>query len=166
MLLIGKGHNIKYYPRLHGLRENLCDEILPNLWLGSIQALNLNQFDAVISVLKLSDLNQLGKYNITAKYWLKIPLEDKPDAPIERFFSVVVSFIEKHLKVGQKILLHCRSGHSRSASLLAWYLMQSQNLTCDQAFEFIKLKRPTVNPNAGFAAKLSIFLNTDEGFYR
>ena len=152
--LIGKGHNIKYYPRLHGLRENPCDEILPNLWLGSIRALNLNQFDVVISVLKPADLKQLGKYHISAGYWFKIALEDKPDAPIEKFLSIVNCIIDEHLKRGKKILLHCHAGRSRSASLLAWYLMQSQNLTCDQALEFIKSKRPTVNPNAGFVSKL------------
>lgn len=157
MNLIGKGHNIKHFPRLPvGLKENICDEILPNLWLGSIQALGLNQFDVVISVLKLSDLQKFDHYKITAKYWLKIPLEDKPDAPIEQFLSLVTSFIDKHLRMGRKLLIHCGSGHSRSASLLAWYLMQSQGWTCDQAFCFLRLKRPTVNPNAGFAKKLSL----------
>jgi protein-tyrosine phosphatase len=155
--LIGKGHNVKHFPRSPvGLKENICDEILPHLWLGSIQALNLNQFDVVISVLKLADLQKFENYKITAKYWLKIPLEDKPDAPIEQFLSLVYNYIDKHLREGRTLLLHCHSGHSRSASLLAWYLMQSQGWTCEQAFRFLRSKRPTVNPNAGFVMKLNL----------
>lgn len=43
----------------------------------------------------------------------------------------------------QSILVHCKRGHHRSASIIAFYLMKYYNMSLGDAIYFIKCKRPT-----------------------
>lgn len=50
----------------------------------------------------------------------------------------------------EKILFHCHSGVSRSATFAIAYLMKKHKLTKDKAFDLVKSKRSIINPNYGF----------------
>ena len=56
-----------------------------------------------------------------------------------------------------KILIHCKFGISRSASILIGYLIKYYGYTVNSAIEFIKKKRKKINPNQGFMKQLNIF---------
>ena len=55
------------------------------------------------------------------------------------------------------MLVHCRAGVSRSATVCIAYLMQTLQLTTDQAFERVMLARPVVDPNLNFIQQLNRF---------
>ena len=52
------------------------------------------------------------------------------------------------------MLVHCNAGVSRSAAIVIAYLMYSQHLNYQQAFDLVKSKRPAIRPNDGFVAEL------------
>ena len=52
-----------------------------------------------------------------------------------------VDVIDKHIKEGYTILVHCMAGRQRSCSIVAGYLMKYKNMDLDTAIEFIKTKR-------------------------
>ncbi len=56
-----------------------------------------------------------------------------------------------------KILFHCYAGVSRSASLAIAYLMKTNIMTFDKAYELVKMKRNMINPNNGFMEALHKF---------
>ena len=63
-------------------------------------------------------------------------------------------FLDKHLSAGEKVLIHCIAGVSRSVSVLIHYLMQKYNMPFDQALHMIQRKRSIANPNASFRKQL------------
>jgi len=66
-----------------------------------------------------------------------------------------VTFIGEGLTCGKGVLVHCRHGQSRSATVVAAYLIA--NKICggvEEAMDFLKEKRPRVNPNDGFMEQL------------
>lgn len=52
------------------------------------------------------------------------------------------------------ILVHCMQGRSRSGSIVIAYIMWSQKMTYDQAYQYVKLRRSIVQPNATFEKEL------------
>lgn len=59
---------------------------------------------------------------------------------------------------GHKVLVHCHEGKSRSAGLVAAYLVRAlgQFNDVEEAIEFLRTKRPRVNPNAEI---VGLFIN-------
>ena len=62
-------------------------------------------------------------------------------------------FIMLFLK-GNKVLVHCQGGISRSPTLVIAYLVQKKNLTLGNSFELVREKRPIIDPNEGFLYQL------------
>lgn len=74
------------------------------------------------------------------------------DKMLETLF-VVDSFRRKHPDAG--IIIHCKAGISRSASLMISYLMLRYNVPLVDAYKYVKSNRSIVEPNAGFMKQLS-----------
>jgi protein-tyrosine phosphatase len=71
-------------------------------------------------------------------------------------FFPVFRFIEQERKKGN-VLIHCAAGISRSATLLISYLMNKHQTTFEDCLVFVAIKRPCVQPNAGFVTQLKKF---------
>jgi len=69
-----------------------------------------------------------------------IPLVDGPGNNY-RYLDQAVSFIDEVVSRGDKILVHCHAGRSRSVCIVARYFMVKHDLTSHQALESIKVKR-------------------------
>jgi len=65
-----------------------------------------------------------------------------------------IVFIAKHIKQNHAVLVHCRQGLSRSASIVIAFMMHSQNVTLKQALAKVREVRPKVQPNHGFMRTL------------
>ncbi|KIK63727.1 hypothetical protein GYMLUDRAFT_986523 [Collybiopsis luxurians FD-317 M1] len=66
-------------------------------------------------------------------------------------------FIQKAIDQGGRVLVHCVMGISRSATVLAAFFMQSKELSSSEALEFIRTRRPCIQPNYGFLKQLEAF---------
>ena len=76
-----------------------------------------------------------------------------------QFFEVAFDFIDGALKKSEDtvVLVHCQAGMSRSATILASYLMKLKGLTSDEALTLLKSKRSKVSPNGGFLLQLKSY---------
>lgn len=48
------------------------------------------------------------------------------------------------------MLVHCRAGKSRSASVVIAYMMKMFNMSYENAYFYVKTKRQRTEPNEGF----------------
>jgi len=96
-------------------------------------------------------------YPSTGPRHLTIPVQDSELDNLLIHLPEACRFIQKALEQGGRILLHCVMGISRSATVLAAYLMKTRNMTSSDAIRFIKQRRPQAQPNYGFTKQLDIF---------
>ncbi|KAI0947581.1 hypothetical protein AcW1_009302 [Taiwanofungus camphoratus] len=133
------------------------DEIVSNLWIGDLpSALNAenlreNNIHSVLTAMR-------GRVSIHEAFTrLQINLDDTEDADILAHLISAITFIEAELDKGRGVLVHCQAGLSRSATIVAAYLMYDRHIDIDAALELVKKARPNVQPNDGFLRQLDIF---------
>uniref|UniRef100_A0A061QZR4 protein-tyrosine-phosphatase n=1 Tax=Tetraselmis sp. GSL018 TaxID=582737 RepID=A0A061QZR4_9CHLO len=142
------------------------DEIRPGVYLGgflSLEACQRLDIQRVLSVVDESSYEQikeeiLGKFVDLREYQLElkhIDLEDRPGANLLQHMDEAVQFIEDSLKEGKKVLVHCMAGISRSATIVAAFIMRLEGVPPEEAVKQVKKGRECVQPNAGFMKQLS-----------
>lgn len=88
----------------------------------------------------------------------RVLVDDVPSANIISSFDESNNFIHEALARGEKVLVHCVAGQSRSATLLAAYLLQYRaKMTTEKAIALIRLARPTVEPSEAFMEQLEMY---------
>ncbi|KAJ4050989.1 hypothetical protein NW756_003863 [Fusarium oxysporum] len=65
-----------------------------------------------------------GMTSSVVNYPLIIPLEDNANSNLIDYFDETNAFIKRHSGEGRNILIHCKSGRSRSVAVLIAYLQQ------------------------------------------
>jgi protein-tyrosine phosphatase len=55
------------------------------------------------------------------------------------------------------VYVHCAAGVSRSASVVIAFLMKEFKMKFQEAFDFVKERRPQIMPNSNFRSQLEIF---------
>lgn len=125
-------------------------EILPGLYLGNQLAANdVSAYKHVTHVLSLrTEPPELGVSHIV---WKGIAITDSHESTISTHFDDTYDFIEN---ADGAILVHCREGVSRSATIMIAYLMRKFNVPYQAALEFVQKKRAVVQPNKGFQKEL------------
>ena len=90
------------------------------------------------------------------KYY-HISLTDSNTTDITQYFEQAFNLIELARKKRERILIHCKLGISRSASIIIGYLIKYMGYTTSSALAFLRTKRPRVNPNPGFISQLNSY---------
>ena len=139
-------------------------EVLPNLYIGSIGAAVNNerlQELGITNVLSLcGDIGFKKVEKISYKYF---NVSDKPKN-MHELFSILndcILYIDEVLserrcernhegRCTNRILVHCMMGKSRSATVIIAYLMTKHSMKWREALEFLRGKRPIIEPNIGF----------------
>jgi protein-tyrosine phosphatase len=75
--------------------------------------------------------------------------------PIELFFDEACDFISESLENHEGVLVHCRSGVSRSSTIVLSFLIKNMGMRLFDAFFLVRSKRGIITPNIGFMNKLS-----------
>ena len=83
------------------------------------------------------------------------PIVDAAPAPSLDWLRRQVAFVKEHRMAGDITFVHCRNGISRSAMVVAAYLMADRGWGRDVALAFLRSKRPGVRPNPAFLALLA-----------
>ncbi|OQS06310.1 dual specificity protein phosphatase [Thraustotheca clavata] len=106
----------------------------------------------ICTVASQCDLHFLGKF-----IYLHIKIKDNPTLDITLHFDVVFEFINRVKDLQGRVFVHCVSGVSRSVTCVIAYLMKYESLTLNQAYNFIKQRRPLICPNQGFRYQLALY---------
>ncbi|CAG7836177.1 unnamed protein product [Allacma fusca] len=85
--------------------------------------------------------------------FLGVPAVDLEVFKLHYFFKIATDFIEQALRANGKVLVHCREGISRSATLVIAYLMMKKGMTAKEAVRLVRNKRQ-IYPNDGFLLQL------------
>jgi len=147
------------------------NEIMPNLYLGSIEASQDNDFifNKQISVIvncskdikNTYSLNLLKSIDDAPKeiqewlynnsYYIKyyrIPVDDNgKEIEINNFYNYTMNILEiicEEYKKGKHILVHCLAGNQRSAAFICAFLMLIKKYTLDQSIKYLLEKKPNV----------------------
>lgn len=91
-----------------------------------------------------------GDYREPGVKYLVLPTVDSPDYDIQRDAIAAMRFVRQGLARGEKILIHCQAGVSRSATIVLLYLMLYRHYPLNEAMALLRHARPIVNPNRGF----------------
>lgn len=81
--------------------------------------------------------------------------EDVPSYDIRGDICGAVKFIREGVQGGEKVLVHCHAGISRSVTVVVAYLMICRGCNLRTALQIVTSARPIARPNAGFMAHLS-----------
>jgi len=138
--------------------------ILKNLFLGSASDANdflfikQNNIKLIVNVTKdiATDYSALGFEDIKV---IRIPIDDIDTESLNtnNLLMSTLTTIKKYIDENKGVLVHCRAGVSRSASIVIAYLMKYHNLSFSQAQNYLRSRRPIINPNAGFITQLLNF---------
>ena len=131
-------------------------KVLPGLFIGNIHAANDQGFllnKRIRGVIDLSNSSQQVKFNRGVKVY-KINIDDNADANMKPWFKHTHDFINEFMNKNQPVLVFCRAGVSRSATIVIHYLMKRYNISYYDGFRFLKAKRRYIQPNEGFVRQL------------
>ena len=87
-------------------------------------------------------------------YYIKYFMKDSNNYNIESLFYPTFIFMKNALKSGNKILIHCVQGASRSVSLCLGYIIFVKNISYEDALLKAKEIRQICSPNIGFQVQL------------
>lgn len=107
-----------------------CAKEIPNFYDGTLRYLRLDLGDGQSEINTEDDLHRVA----------------------EGSYRYISSVLRRDPKI--KILVHCRAGISRSASIVVYYLMRKMGLSYDQALKYLRDRRPIVSPNAWYEKQL------------
>jgi hypothetical protein len=66
------------------------------------------------------------------------------NTPVQEWFEPIFQEIDEGVFNGKRVLVHCQAGRSRSASILAAYLINRFNVSSNEAIAFLKSRRPCI----------------------
>eukprot|EP00039_Didymoeca_costata_P015532 m.267030 g.267030 ORF g.267030 m.267030 type:complete len:370 (+) comp16242_c0_seq4:95-1204(+) len=89
--------------------------------------------------------------------YIQCALDDKPGCDIRQFFDNTLKFLEEAKKQSKRVLIHCQMGMSRSSTLVILWIMHTQQMNLRDATNFVREKRPFINPNPGFMQQLGLY---------
>lgn len=137
-------------------------EILPHLYLGC------RKVATCLPGLRESNITYI--LNVTSSIpnhfqslegfiYKQIAVEDNLDVDMTQHLTGAFQFIEEARACGEKVLVHCHAGRSRSVTIVLAYLIKYYSHTLESAFKYVKERKPDINPNLSFIGQL---LNYDE----
>mmetsp|Transcript_35533 Transcript_35533/g.81392 ORF Transcript_35533/g.81392 Transcript_35533/m.81392 type:complete len:417 (+) Transcript_35533:81-1331(+) len=144
-----------------------CDMIIPNLFLGGIVAAMDTQrvvdqgIRAVVCCCRCTEFPERDFHKDLNYY--RVDVEDIAREPIELFFPEATAFIHSWFSRDAPVLVHCRAGVSRSASVVLAYLVEYHKYSLHDAFFLARSHRSVITPNVGFMEKLMDYEEAKRG---
>lgn len=154
--------------------KNALAEVIPGLWIGSLEALKeirkIPRSWTVISVLNTARAREFAKECLDETENDAVQVEkhvewELPDHSQANFLSPrlddILRIIDSAIKTSSETnhpracLVHCAFGISRSASVVAaWLLSRRKFHTLEETMKILRCARPKASPNMGFVAML------------
>ncbi len=123
-------------------------EILPNLYLGSafnaydLDFLQKNQITVILNITK--EISNYYEQDPQFLYY-KFPILDNDLDDITPILLNSYKLLDYHLSQGDKVLVHCYMGASRSASVIIYFLMKNLKKPFHHILHILRKKRSIIN---------------------
>ncbi|XP_004282069.2 dual specificity protein phosphatase 12 [Orcinus orca] len=88
---------------------------------------------------------------------LFVPALDKPETDLLSHLDRCVAFIGQARAEGRAVLVHCHAGVSRSVAVMTAFMMKTDQLTFEKAYENLKTIKPEAKMNEGFEWQLKLY---------
>jgi len=151
---------LSFYPSLfynvvmeRASTRNWYDRIDKNVILGAlpfrsmVETLKIENVKGIISMNEDYELtlfsHQKDGWATEGIDFLQLPTRDIFQAPCQEKLLEGVEFIKKYQGNGS-VYVHCKAGRTRSATLVACYLLDAYNWTPEQAVQHMIAKRPHI----------------------
>lgn len=142
-----------------------CDKVHEGIIIGNGDTIcNMNYLKGigVTHVLNTAEHHvevNPAKYPCYGIKYYGFHVDDLPESNISRYFPTTTSFIDSAVSSGGLVVVNCVMGWSRSASVVAAYLVMKHKMKATKALELIRQNR-NIRPNAGFLQQLADLENT------
>ncbi|XP_061826012.1 dual specificity protein phosphatase 8 isoform X1 [Nerophis lumbriciformis] len=133
--------------------------ILPHLYLGSQKDVlnkDLMLQNGITYVLNASNTCPKPDF-ISESHFMRIPVNDNYCEKLLPWLDKTNEFIDKAKVSNCRVIVHCLAGISRSATIAIAYIMKTMGLSSDDAYRFVKDRRPSISPNFNFLGQLLEF---------
>ncbi|CAG2100481.1 unnamed protein product [Medioppia subpectinata] len=94
-------------------------------------------------------------YSGITYHWINA--RDHKDQHLLTYFPKAYDIIDDAVTAGTGVLVHCKAGISRSATIVISYLMRKLQKPYEEVRQFVASHRPTISPNEGFIDQLRVF---------
>eukprot|EP01114_Cavostelium_apophysatum_P010868 TRINITY_DN2500_c0_g1_i1.p1 TRINITY_DN2500_c0_g1~~TRINITY_DN2500_c0_g1_i1.p1 ORF type:complete len:1342 (-),score=368.34 TRINITY_DN2500_c0_g1_i1:71-4096(-) len=132
--------------------------IIPNfLFLGSgrdahtLSELQKHSISRILNV--ASDIPSSTFENIVYREHL---MRDEEDQLLDPHLQEAAVFIQEAKTKGERILVHCAAGKSRSVAVTIFFLMKFEGMSLEQAYSLVRDARKEINVNHGFVRQLML----------
>ena len=150
--------------------ENTAQQVVPRVWLGPLAPAESKDWLMAKGITHVLDATGGWRRRVSAlgSGWahepppasdehvhLQLAAEDRADFDISPLLPRAVAFIRRALsEPAGAILVHCHSGVSRSATIVAAFLIEVHSVSLRCAMRVLCDARPACRPNAGFERAL------------
>ncbi|TRY78567.1 hypothetical protein TCAL_06471 [Tigriopus californicus] len=137
-----------------------CDEVYPGIVIGSGETMRNVKYLQKLGVTHVLNMAE-NDVNVSSQRYSKAGIcykgyriKDLPQEDISATFDECVRFMDRALcsRMGL-VYVGCLLGYSRSATVVAAYLMLKQNMSASEALGLMRRSRE-VHPNMGFLHQL------------
>jgi dual specificity phosphatase 10 len=129
--------------------------IIDGLFIGSeSNAKNLDELRAQQIRHIVNVTSHVPLYHEEQFHYCHLPADDTQKQNLLEYFDQAYRFIRQAIDNNEKILVHCVAGISRSPAIVIGFLMRYTRMTMNEAYEYVKRKRPIVSPNLNFMGQL------------
>lgn len=145
---------------LQGAATERPSLVLPGLFIGGAVAARSQETLLHLGISKILNLCPMDLCDPPEEQenspfsCLHIPLKDVDFEDINIHFGVACDYIDSVQNGGNKILVHCFEGRSRSAAIVLAYIMLKRNMTLAESWALLKTAHPRARPNDGFMKTL------------
>ncbi|KAI5637977.1 dual specificity phosphatase, catalytic domain-containing protein [Phthorimaea operculella] len=133
-------------------------EVFDHVYLGSewnasnLEELQRNGVRHILNVTREIDNFFPGMFD-----YLNVRVYDDEKTDLLKHWDNTFKYINKARNEGSKVLVHCKMGISRSASVVIAYAMKAFNWNFDKALKHVKTKRSCIKPNNNFLSQLETY---------
>lgn len=134
----------------HGWFNRINDTIV----LGAIPMSFMTEYlrqENIKGVISLNEDYELKYIYNTEDAWkssgiktLRLPTQDLFATPSLDKINRAINFIDNIKNENGSVYVHCKAGKTRSTTIVVCYLISSEGMTPQQAYSYVKQKRPQV----------------------
>lgn len=134
------------------------NQVLDFLYIGG----QYDAFEKKIEPLGIRYILNVAGGSVQTKQGFKkliIPIDDfgRDILNSKNILGRCFTFIQEAKQNGNKVVVHCRSGINRSATVVLAYLVKYENFTLKDAFLHLRSVRPIVSPHEDYWEQLKQF---------